>query len=108
MFGFGKKEADSGALYSALIYMTYAHYQLYGELISEEKLFVDAKSMLREFNAKVKDEHVKPLIFGAFIISKGTENLLEDLKKIGRNGTLTNENLELIAQKLKRHGVTFD
>lgn len=108
MFGLGKKEADSGALYSALIYMTYANYQLYGKLPSEEKLFSDAKSMLAKLNAKVRSEHVKPLIFGAFIISKGVENLLEDFKNIGRHGALTNAELELIAQKLKRHGVTFD
>lgn len=108
MFGFGKKETDSGALYSALIYMTYAHFQLYGELPSEEKLFSDTKSMLAKLNLKVRSKHMKPLIFGAFIISKGVEKVLEDFKNIGKHGALTNAELELIAQKLKRHGVTFD
>lgn len=88
--------------------MTYAHYQLYGELPSEAKLLSDAKSMLAKFNAKVKNEHEKPLIFGAFIISMGFENILEDFKNLGKHGALTNEELELIAQKLERQGVTFD
>ncbi|MBC7618775.1 MAG: hypothetical protein H7293_07260 [Candidatus Saccharibacteria bacterium] len=107
MFGFGKKEANTDAMFSAVIQVALAYFGEYKVLPSEETLISDVPKVLGHFGGKMKPSHANCLRKASFLISRGMDGLDEEFKQVGNPSRLTDADSEKIRRHLGKLGVYF-